>query len=107
VSVEASLNRHNALGWYVTDVDREHRVVSLVEGRLDVVDEQLAVGVAAGELREEQVQSSDGQLGASGDVVEDELDVGEAQIRTAQQADDLPGADLSGPVAPVASGVVD
>ena len=106
VPVEAPLDRHDALAWYATYVDREHRVASPVEGRLDVVDEQLAISLAAGKRREEHVQSSDGQIGASGDVVEHELDVGETQIRTAQQTDELPGADLSGPVVPVAGGGV-
>jgi hypothetical protein len=102
--VEAPLNRHDALGWHLTDVDWEHRVISLVEGRLNVVDEQLAISLAAGKLREEGIQSPDGQLGASGDVVEHELDGRETQVRTAEQPNELPGTYLSGPVAPVAGG---
>jgi hypothetical protein len=58
--------------------------------------------VAAGEVSEERVEASDRSVDVTGDVVEDEPDVGQAQVRAAQQADELPGADLSGSVAPVA-----
>jgi hypothetical protein len=48
---------------------------------LDVADEQLAVCVAAGQVREERVEASDRSVDVTGDVVEDEPDVGQAQVR--------------------------
>ena len=78
------------MGWDVAGLDAEHVVASLSQGGLDVADQQLVVAVPAVEFAEQRVQPVRALVGLNGDIPQDKLDVGQAQARTTEQADELP-----------------
>ncbi len=103
--VQPALDGHDPVGRDVAGLDAEH-VVASSQGGLDVADQQLVVGVPAVEFAEQRVQPVRALAGLDGDIPQDKLDVGQAQARTTEQADELPDADLGHTVAAVPSGLV-
>ena len=104
--VQPALDGHDPVGWDVAGLDAEHVVASLSQGGLDVADQQLVVAVPAVEFAEQRVQPVRALAGLNGDIPQDKLDVGQAQARTTEQADELPDADLGRTVAAVPGGLV-
>ena len=106
VPVKPALDRHHASGGDVAGSDREHRVVSFLKDGSDVADEQLAVGVPAVDLAKEPIEALDGQVASNSEVLEDQADLGQTQIGSTQQADELACTDLTGVVAPISAGLI-
>ena len=71
-----------------------------------MADEQLAVGVPAVDLAKEPIEPLDGQVASNSEVLEDQADLGQTQVGSTQQADELACTDLTGVVAPISAGLI-
>ena len=104
--MQPALDGHDPLGGDMAGLDAEHGIASFSQGGLDVADHQRAVAVPPFEVTEQHVQPLHGPVRARRDIPQHTFDVGQAQAGAAEQADELPGADLSGVVAAVTGGLV-